>query len=186
MKTLYLNNSVVLDPGLDSAQVVVVYGGLYGWEGAWLIHRIPVDLQHTTIFVLPYHYTTDCAACLKELRKTVTPDRISSYSLCGYSRGGICVYQYRKLEDWKILGLIDPSAPTMADPPFSETVLDNVSTRIRCVYWVPNWGKKGYGGRIPSFAQHLRDLNIDMTEQATEHKEMPRFFFATYGSEFSS
>jgi len=60
---------------------------------------------------------------------------------------------------------------------FADTVLDNVSDRIRCVYWVPNWGKDGYGGRIPRFAQHLRDLNVKMKEQATEHRYMPSLFF---------
>jgi hypothetical protein len=144
-----------------------------------------VDLQHSVIFVLLYHYTTDCALCLQELRANVSPDKIGSYSLCGYSRGGICVYQYWKLEEWKILGLIDPSAPTMAEPngAFTDTVLDSVSTKIRCVYWAPNWGKGGYGGKIPRFAQHLRDLKVKMLEKATDHKEMPRLFFTTYASD---
>ena len=166
--------------------MVVVYGGLYGWEGAWLINKIPVDLKQSAIFVLPYHYETDCALCLKELRSKVSTDKISSYSLCGYSRGGICVYQYWKLEDWKILGLIDPSAPRMYKPPFADTVLDSVSTKIRCVYWVPNWGKDGYDGKIPDFAQHLRDLKVKMTEKATPHPDMPKFFFTTYGSDLKS
>jgi hypothetical protein len=186
VKNHHLSDCIVLDPELDSAPVVVVYGGLYGWEGAWLINKIPVDLKQSAIFVLPYHYETDCALCLKELRSKVSTDKISSYSLCGYSRGGICVYQYWKLEDWKILGLIDPSAPRMYKPPFADTVLDSVSTKIRCVYWVPNWGKDGYDGKIPDFAQHLRDLKVKMTEKATPHPDMPKFFFTTYGSDLKS
>ena len=188
MRNLHLSDCIVLDPELDSAPAAVVYGGLYGWEGGWLINKIPADLLQSVIFVLPYHYTTDCALCLKQLRSKVSADKTSSLSLCGYSRGGICVYQYWKLEDWKILGLIDPSAPTMADPngTYDDTVLDSVSTKIRCVYWVPNWGKKGYGGRIPSFAQHLRDQKVKMTEKAVEHPEMPRFFFKTYGNDIKT
>ena len=116
MKTLHLANSIILDPESDSAPAAVVYGGLYNWEGAWLIPRIPEDLKKNVIFVLPTHYTNDCAVCLKELRDKISPDKISSYSLCGYSRGGIDVYKYFRLVNWKILGLIDPSAPTMGDP----------------------------------------------------------------------
>ncbi len=184
MKTLHLASSVVLDPELDSAPVVVVYGGLYGWEGAWLIHKIPVDLQHRCIFVLPSHYTNDCAACLKELRAKVDSGKIASYSLCGYSRGGIDVYQYWKLEDWKILGLIDPSAPTMGG--YTDTVLDSVKDRIRCVYRMANWAKADYFPKIQSFHQHLLDIGAEMTDSDTPHAQMPKFFFETYGSDFTS
>jgi hypothetical protein len=181
VKTLRLGNSIVLDPESGPTSAVVVYGGLYGWEGEWLVPEIPVYLRSSAIFVLPRHFTNDCNACLKELHTKISPENITSYSLCGYSRGGVEVYRYRNLAQWKILGLIDPSAPTMGG--FPETVLDSVSHKIRCVYWVPNWGKDGYGGRIPSFANHLRDLKVKMKEQATEHRYMPSLFFAAFRSD---
>ena len=182
MKIHRLSRCVVVDPETSPAPAVVVYGGLYGWEGEWLVHEIPPYLLAKVIFVLPRHFTNDCGACLKELHTKISPENISSYSLCGYSRGGVEVYRYQNLIEWKILGLIDPTAPTMGG--FQETVLDGVSDKIRCVYWVPNWGKDGYGGRIPSFAQHLRDLGVKMKEQATDHRYMPALFFGVYGSEF--
>jgi hypothetical protein len=52
------------------------------------------------------------------------------------------------------------------------------------VYWVPNWGKTGYDGRVPRFAQHLRDLKVDMVEKPTNHFEMPTLFFNEYGDDF--
>ena len=134
MKTLNLTSSVVLDPESSSAPAVVVYGGLYSWEGAWLAPKIPSDLKQTAIFVLPTHYTNDCATCLRELRAEISPDKISSYSLCGFSRGGIDVYKYWNLETWKILGLIDPSAPTMGG--YEDTVLTASRTRsAACTGW---------------------------------------------------
>jgi len=179
VKTLHVGNSIVIDPESGPSPAVVVYGGLYGWEGRWLVHEIPASLRGSVIFVLPTHFSHDCNACLKELHTKISPANISSYSLCGYSRGGVEVYRYRNLAQWKILGLIDPSAPTMGG--FPETVLDSFSSKIRCVYWVPNWGKDGYGGRIPSFAKHLRDLKVRIVEQATAHRHMPSLFFNNFG-----
>ena len=178
MRTLHLGHTTIIDPEKSPSPCVVVYGGLYGWEGAWLVPQIPVDLRKSVVFVLPNHYKNDCSVCLKELHSKIGPEKIASYSLCGYSRGGIEVYRYRNLTQWKILGLIDPSAPTMGG--FQETVLDGVRDHIRCVYWVPNWGKDGYGGKIPSFAKHLRDLRVNMVEQNTQHKRMPSLFFSTF------
>ncbi len=143
VKTLRLGNSIVLDPESGPSSAVVVYGGLHGWQGEWLVPEIPEYLRRSVIFVLPRDFRNDCNACLKELHRKISPENITSYSLCGYSRGGVEVYRYRNLAQWKILGLIDPTAPTMGG--FRETVLDSVSYKIRCVYWVPNWGKDGYG-----------------------------------------
>ena len=186
MKTLRLGHCIVLDPESGPTSAVVVYGGLRGWEGEWLVSKIPQHLRSSVIFVLPRHFKNECKACLKELQTKISPEKITSYSLCGYSRGGIEVYRYRDLEQWKILGLIDPSAPTMAMERFPETVLDSFSYKIRCVYWVPNWGKDGYGGKIPRFAKHLRELKVKMVEQATEHENMPSLFFSKFGSDFLS
>ncbi len=178
MKTHRLGNCVVSDPERGPSPAVVVYGGLYGWEGEWLVREIPQYLLGSVVFVLPTHYTNDCNACLNELHTKISPQNITSYSLCGYSRGGVEVYRYRNIAQWKILGLIDPTAPTMGG--YTETVLDSVSSKIRCVYWVPNWGKDGYGGKVPSFAKHLRDLKVKMVEQATEHRYMPSLFFGVF------
>lgn len=182
LKTHQLTQSVIVDPEVESAHAVVLYGGLFGWEGAWFLHEIPTYMKVATVFCLPKHYTNDCSKCLDELHSKVDPSKIASYSLCGYSRGGIEVYRYRTLKPWRLLGLIDPSAPTLAE--FQDEVLDGFSDKIRCVYWVPNWGKGGYGGRVPRFAQHLRDLKVRMVEQATEHEFMPALFFDVYHKEF--
>jgi len=183
MKITKLDQSIIINPELDApAHAMVLYGGLFGWEGAWFLHEIPQYVQEATIFCLPKHYTNPCQKCMDELHSIVSPDSIKSYSLAGYSRGGIEVYRYRGLREWRIFGLIDPSAPTLGD--FQDTVLDNVSARIRCVYWVPNWGKDGYNGRVPRFAQHLRDLKVNMKEQPTDHRYMPSLFFDVYHKEF--
>ena len=172
--------SYVIVPEVNPSPAIVLYGGLYGYEGAWFLKHIPGGMQQNVAFVLPKHYTNDCADCLKELHSAVPAEQISSYSLCGYSRGGVEVYRNRGLKEWKVFGLVDPTAPTMGG--FDDDVLDNSVSKIRCVYWVPNWGKDGYGGKVPKFAQHLRDIKADMTEKAVEHKDMPDFFFKTYGN----
>lgn len=184
MKHYNLPTCVVVDPELDAAPAVVLYGGLYGWEGNWFLHRIPVSLQSELIFVLPNHYTNDCDACLKELHSKIDTDKIKSYSLCGYSRGGIEVYRYRALMTWKIYGLIDPSAPRMGG--FTDDVLDSVKDRIRCVYNLANWAKADYFPKIQSFHQHLLDIGAKMTDTDTPHDKMPKFFFDTYGSDFKT
>jgi hypothetical protein len=134
--------------------------------------------------VLPKHYTNDADDALKELHADYSADKITSYSICGYSAGASGVYRHRSLKEWKILGLIDPSAPTLQG--YKDNVIDDKKSLIRCVFWVPNWGKDGYGGRVPAFAQHLRDLKVDMTEQEVEHAVMPAFFFKTYGKEWGA
>jgi len=103
--------------------------------------------------------------------------------LCGFSRGGIDVYKYRKLKDWKIFGLIDPSAPTMGGYP--DTVLDGVKDDIRCVYRMANWAGADYTPNIVAFHQHLVDLKVKMVDNTkTPHDEMPTLFFETYRTSF--
>ena len=183
MKTLNTTNSIILDPESDSAApVVVVYGGLMGWEGAWLIPRLPFDLKQSTIFVLPTHFNNSCATCLKELHARIGADRIASYSLCGFSRGGISLYKSLRMADWETLGLIDPSAPTMGG--FAETVIDAYKAKIRCVYRMANWAKADYFPKIDSFHKHLLKLNVKMLDDDTPHDKMPTHFFETYRSDF--
>jgi hypothetical protein len=181
VKTVDLEHCYVTMPDGGASSAVVVYGGLYHLEGKWLIDKIPDSLKDKFVFVLPKHFTNNCGDCIDEMLSQVGDAAIDSYSLCGYSRGGIEVYRYRMLKEWKILGLIDPSAPTMGG--FEKTVLDAFSGKIRCVYWVPNWGKDGYGGKIPSFAKHLRGLKVNMVEKAVKHPDMPAFFFSQFGGD---
>jgi hypothetical protein len=185
VKRLDLKNCIVTIPDKDAAQAVVLYGGLKGWQGEWFLkfNKIPALILQNVYFILPRLFTNKCKDCLDEFRSKVDPKNISRYSLCGFSRGAQEVYRNKDLEQWKILGLIDPSAPTLDI--FKEDVLDNYVDKIRCVFWVPNWGKDGYKGRVPSFAQHLRDLKVKMVEKDVEHENMPPFFFNQYGAEFT-
>lgn len=186
MKRLDLKSCIVTMPDQDKAPAVVLYGGLMGWEGTWLLNhsKIPSALLQRLYFILPTHFTNKCQDCLDEFRAKVNPANITRYSLCGFSRGAQEVYRNRSLEQWKILGLIDPSAPTLDI--FKDDVLDSLASKIRCVYWVPNWGKDGYNGRVPRFAQHLRDLKVNMVEKAVAHENMPTFFFNQFVSEFTA
>ena len=178
-----LGTSVVFDPGLQqAAPAVVLFGGLYGWEGPWFKEHLPANTLNEMIFACPLHYTNDCADALKDLSSVISDDKISSYSLCGYSRGGIEVYRYKDLKDWKILGLIDPSAPTMGK--FPDTVLDSQKSKIRCFYNLGNWEGADYYPKIQSFHQHLIDIKADLTDEAHLHQNIPKFFFLKYGAAF--
>jgi len=148
------------------------------------IPKIPSTLLESLYFILPTKFTHKCQACLDEFRAKVDPKNVSLYSLCGFSRGAQEVYRNQNLEQWKILGLIDPSAPTLDI--FKDEVLDLAVDKIRCVYWVPNWGKDGYKGRVPRFAQHLRDLKVNMVEKQVAHADMPTFFFNQFGMNLTS
>jgi hypothetical protein len=64
-------------------------------------------------------------------------------------------------------------------------VLDKEKAKIRCVFWVPNWGKDGYKGRVPKFAQHLRDIGANIVEKEVQHHNMPPFFFDQFGKEIA-
>lgn len=186
MKTLTLNHCIVTIPDKPAAPAVVLYGGLYHMEGNWFLEHKKVSdaLLAKAYFVLPTSFNNKYADCIAEFRANVDPKNISAFSLCGFSRGAQEVYRYKDAEQWKLFGLVDPSAPTL--DVFQENVLDAYKAKIRCVYWVPNWGRGGYGGRVPRFAQHLRDLRVDMTEKDVRHENMPSFFFETYGTEFTT
>jgi hypothetical protein len=67
---------------------------------------------------------------------------------------------------------------------FQDDVVDSYKDKIRCTFWVPNWGKDGYKGRVPKFAQHLRDLKVKMVEKDVAHEDQPAFFFKQFGDEF--
>jgi len=180
VKSLQLRQCIVTIPDNDVASAVVLYGGLMGWEGQWFLNhrKIPSVFLERLYFILPTHFTNSCGECLREFRSKVKHN-IAQLSLCGFSRGAQEVYRNQRLEKWHILGLIDPSAPTLDI--FHDDVVDKAASKIRCVYWVPNWGKHGYGGRVPRFAQHLRDLKVQMVEKSVTHADMPPFFFNQFG-----
>lgn len=190
MSVLQLSRSVVSVPDRDWPPLVVVYGGLYGWEGKWLLPKIPTVLRQSSILVLPRHYTNDCKACLTEYFQSTSmdPDDVSSYALCGYSRGGLEVYRNArgfavsgdKRVDWKILGLIDPSPPSFGG--FQDNVLDGVINKVRCVYWPPRWSS--YGKQVENFAKHLQDVKAKIIIDKTAHENMPTFFFQQFQSDF--
>ena len=184
MKRIDLSQCIVTIPDKDPAQAVVPYGGLRGWQGEWFLNykKIPTNLLQNVYFIMPTDFTNSCRECLREFRAKITAPHVRGYSLCGFSRGGQEVYRNRNLEQSKIFGLIDPSAPTLDI--FQDDVLDPFAKKIRCVYWVPNWGKTGYDGRVPRFAQHLRDKKVAMIEKNVDHGDMPTFFFQQFGVEF--
>lgn len=186
MKRIDLKHCIVTAPNNGATQAVVLYGGLMGWEGDWFLKhgRIPAMLLESVYFVLPTHFTNSCATCLAEFRNSVAADSVGRFSLCGFSRGAQEVYRNKKLERWKIFGLVDPSAPTLDI--FEDDVVDDIADQVRCVYWVPNWGKDGYKGRVPRFAQHLRDLSVNLIEKEVAHADMPKFFFDNFGRELTA
>lgn len=178
-----LSQSIISIPDRDVAPAVVVYGGLHGSEGSWLLSSIPGMLTQNVIFVLPRHFTNSCRSCIEELLTVVSPERISSFSLCGYSRGGLEVYRNSRLVRWQILGLIDPSPPGLARPRLADTILDNAKDSIRCVYWERNWGRT-YASSVSSFVRHLRHMHVRMLEKPVLHRNMPAFFFDQFASDF--
>jgi hypothetical protein len=180
----------IVDPGLDKTAVVILYGGLHGWEGDWFLKKgsIPKKLLDNLIFVLPKHFLVTCKDCFDALSHKVPASRVKAYAICGYSRGAQEVYRNLgftyppAMRGWDLIGLIDPSAPTL--DVFKDDVVDNYKDKIRCTFWVPNWGKDGYNGRVPRFAQHLRDLKVKMVEKDVAHEDQPAFFFQQFGDEF--
>jgi hypothetical protein len=135
--------SFIIKPEADSAHAIVLYGGKFHWEGDWFIkkNQIPNTLKQKAVIALPKHYTNDAADALSELHAEYSADKITSYSVCGFSAGASGVYRHKGLKEWKILGLVDPSAPTLQG--YKDNVIDDKKDKIRCVYWVPNWGKDG-------------------------------------------
>jgi hypothetical protein len=186
VERLDLNQCIVTIPDKEVAPAVVLYGGKMGWQGEWFLahKKIPSNLLQNVYLIMPTSYTNSCKECLREFRANIKPANVTRYSICGFSRGAQEVYRYRDLEQWKLFGLIDPSSPTLDI--FQDDVLDHFADKIRCVYWVPNWGKTGYDGRIPRFAQHLRDLKVAIIEKEVYHGNMPTFFFEQFGIEFLS
>lgn len=217
------NKTKVLDPlagakTFEALPMVVVYRGLgpetgpsYNWDTAdWMILQIknatPKELLSKAIFVVPDDYRVDCGTCLHQAEQLIGKNRIISfYSLCGFSRGGECVYKYLSLRAWRILGLIDPVSPTMEG--YKNDVVDKFASSIRCVYNIRNWGKPPKEGKrresltkgeknyetLTTFYDHLKkDLNVKMVDatdvrnpDTNNHADMPALFFKTYGRDLT-
>jgi hypothetical protein len=185
--------------------MVVVYRGLgpetgkewFKYDTAdWMVDQIynnsslPLEFRDNVIFVVPYDYSEKCKLldCLHEAEQKLIDNRngeTSFYSLCGFSRGGACVYDPLNLylRDWSILGLIDPVLPSNIE------VLDNFAHRIRCVYGLKTWGDKDTQGRRQVFFEHLASKGAKVVwREDVIHQDMPALFFYTYGSDlvFSS
>jgi hypothetical protein len=205
------NKTRVLDPGADSAPMVVVYRGLgpefrqaYAYDTAdWMISEIqravPKESLSKIIFAVPDDYNQDCEKCLQQAKDLIDKRKgnISSYSLCGFSKGGAPLYRNLTRRTWKILGLIDPVSPGMEG--FSDKAVDDYAPRIRCVYGVSHWGTQPAKDKLPKdyskdergyvtirdFYRHLKALKVQMIDGDDQsHKDMPGVFFKKYGSSF--
>ena len=211
------NDTVVLDPGIGSAPMVIVYRGLgpergpdYDYDTAeWILGEIqkaiPKETLSKIIFVAPDDYTKDLGTSVQQA-KDLIKGSISSFSLCGFSRGGEPVYRNLASQPWKIVGLIDPVPPDWEPvkqgdkkgPRFDNSVVDRYASKIRCVYGVDHWGDRPAKGQPPTtkeeknwvavneFHKHLKGLKVAMTDATDKqsHKEMPGVFFKKYVSSF--
>ena len=203
----------MLDPGADIVAMVIVYRGLgpemgkaYAYDTAdWIIEQvkkaIPKESLDKIIFAVPDDYNQDCETCLHQAKQLIDKrnGKISSYSLCGFSKGGSPVYQNLSRKPWKILGLIDAVSPSMVKG-FSNTDVDKYAPRIRCIYGVSHWGTRPPPGTSPKhytksqrgymtikdFYDHLKALDVDMIDATDNqgHADMPAVFFKKYGSSF--
>jgi hypothetical protein len=205
------NKTRVLDPGADSAPMVVVYRGLgpefkeaYAYDTAdWMVRQIqkaiPTESLSKIIFAVPDDYTQDSEKCIQEAKELVEKrnGKISSYSLCGFSKGGAPLYRNLSRRTWRILGLIDPVSPSMEG--LSDKAVDDYAARIRCVYGVSHWGtepptdkpSKDYSKdervyvKTRDFYAHLKALKVQMIDGDDQgHPDMPGVFFKKYGSSF--
>jgi len=208
------NKTLVFDPEVDNANLVVAYRGLgpeykksYSYDTAqWLLGEarsgVGKDLESKIIFVVPDDYNQDCATCIQQAAQVIKT-KVTSYSLCGFSKGGSQVYKNLTLKTWKVLGLIDPVSPTMVKKSpqerYDDDVIDDYVSKIRCVYGVSHWGVPPPKDRKPkdytdndwsyvktkSFHDHLEEIKAEMTDdEKDDHSEMPRVFFKKYGSAF--
>jgi hypothetical protein len=188
------NKTMVFDPEVDTANVVVVYRGLgpeykksYSYDtAAWLLGEarsgVGKDLESKIIFVVPDDYNQDCATCIDQATKVIKT-KINRYSLCGFSKGGSQVYKNLRLKVWKILGLIDSVSPTMVKKTsdgerYKDDIIDDYVSQIRCVYGVSHWGAPPPKGRKPehytdndwsfvktkNFHDHLEEIKAEMTD----------------------
>jgi hypothetical protein len=201
------NKTLVLDPGADTAAMVVVYRGLgpemgksYAYDTAkWMMETIqkaiPQESLNKIIFAVPDDYNQDCESCIQQAKERIDQrkGKISSYSLCGFSKGGAPVYKNLSRRTWKILGLIDAVSPSMEG--ISDKVVDAYSSRIRCVYGVSHWGSPNSPPgskearvykKTLDFHNHLQALKVDMIDATKQqgHRDMPEAFFKEYGSSF--
>ena len=203
------NGTKVLDPGTDRAAMIIMYRGLgieagkaYAYDTAeWLISQVKKSVSQSVldqlILVAPFDYNQDCELCLQQAKKLIDKrgGKITSYSLCGFSRGGQPLYQNISRHNWTIIGLIDAVTPTMYG--FDDDIVDKYSSKIRCIYGVEHWGKPrkhpagphdkktGYE-KIVDFHDHLTDLKVEMMDATPQqgHSDMPGVFFQNYGSDF--
>jgi hypothetical protein len=203
------NGTRVLDPGTDNATMIVLYRGLgieagkaYAYDTAeWLIAQVKKAVSQSVldrmILVAPFDYNQDCEHCIQQATKLIDKrgGNITSYSLCGFSRGGQPLYKNISRRNWKILGIIDAVTPTMYG--YDDDIVDDSASRIRCIYGVSHWGsppkvtpppnhkKTGYE-KIVDFHDHLADLGVKMTDATAQqgHSDMPKVFFENYGSDF--
>ena len=205
------NKTRVLDPGADSAPMVLVYRGLgpesgkaYAYDTAdWMIVQtqkaIPKETLSQIIFAVADDYNQDSEKCIHQAKALIDKRKglISSYSLCGFSKGGAPVYRSLTRKTWKIVGLIDAVSPSMEA--LSDKVVDTYAAKIRCVYGVSHWGtrppkdkqSKAYTKnervymKTKDFYDHLKALKVEITDGDDQgHAEMPGVFFKKYGSSF--
>jgi hypothetical protein len=205
------NKTRVLDPGADTAPMVLVFRGLgpemgkaYAYDTAdWMMtqiqNAIPNEVLNKIIFAVAYDYNQDSERCIQEAKELIDQrnGKISGYSICGFSKGGAPVYRNLARRVWKIVGLIDPVSPSMEA--IQDTAVDKYASQIRCVYGVSHWGTippktkaaKDYSKnervyvKTKDFYDHLKALKVQMIDGDSQgHADMPGVFFKKFGSSF--
>lgn len=182
--------------------VVILYGGLDvsgigSTLGKWILDKVPTDILKVAIVVAPLEAgVKDSRAfpypfwgCLAEVIKLVSEDRISSFSLCGFSQGGIQVYQNRAAKDWKIIGLIDPVTPSMCCAPAKDGLLGAPMAKIRGVYRRDNWETSpsydaNYMAGLKSNGANVVEKSLKPGPEGYNHLQMPEFFFKNFLNDF--
>lgn len=208
------NNTLVLDAEVENAPMVVVYRGLgpevdsdHAYDTSeWMLEQIKEalsdDLLKKIIFVVPDDYTVDLEHAIQQATALIK-GKVTTYSLCGFSQGGVPLYKNLRKRPWKIVGLIDPVSPSMVwvskDKRMENDVVDPYAKSIRCIYGVSHWGTEPAEGKDPKaytkkergyttikdFYDHLTDLGVKMIDAGKKrHPEMPEAFFEEYGSDF--
>jgi len=211
------NKTLVLDAEAANAPMVVVYRGLgpetgkraYQYDTSDFIMKqiqkaLSDDLLKKIIFVVPDDYNVDLETSIQQATALVK-GKITTSSLCGFSKGGAPLYKNLTKRTWKIVGLIDPVSPSMVKlsndgkQRMDNGVVDPYVKSLRCIYGVDHWGTAPDKGKAPkaytdgevsytkikAFYDHLKEIGVKMIDAGNKsHAEMPRAFFEEYGPDF--
>lgn len=168
----------------ESYNLLVIFGGLSYANPEWMYKQIPENiLSQNFIVIAPYNLNY---LAIKNDIDSFAKDNnfsISSKSIFGFSAGGLQVEKALSAENWKVVGLIDPSIkPEYASLPYGK----NVYLLMNIYNWAGTYKSFDYKKAYSQMKDSIIRGGGYVEDRKMVHADFPKTFFKQFENKINA